>query len=309
MSELIIVEPNTPPTGPVLGLNIINELRVQVFREAPGSPIVGTGSAGRDVIRVANPQDTTVYQIIGGADRDDIAGGAADDELSGGDGDDLIVARAGNDQVTGGAGKDTILGGPGNDQIQGDPGLDLIDAGPDDDRVNGGDGNDTLLGGPGNDDLFGGANEDVIRGGAGDDTLSGGGGSDTIRAGEGDDILIPGAGKDIMKGGAGADTFRFTANSTGRGQLDRIVDFSPEEDTIELSRALLPNSGLGSGTLGSEDFAVVRDIRSADTAAALIYEQRSGIVYYSPADGRDVPLLQLRRNLADISASNFTIIT
>jgi Ca2+-binding RTX toxin-like protein len=307
MSELIIVNPGTPSTGPVLGLNIINELPVQVLRETPEGPIIATGSAGRDVIRVANPLETTSYQVDGGADRDDLAGGTADDTLSGGDGDDIVVGRAGNDQISGGAGKDTLLGGPGNDQIQGNDGIDLIDAGPGDDRVDGGDGNDTLLGGPGNDELFGGANEDVVRGGDGDDTLSGGGGSDTIRGGAGDDLLIPGAGKDIMKGGAGADTFRFTTGSTGQGQLDRIVDFSPEEDVIELSRSLLPNSGLERGTLSSESFAVVRDIRGADTEATLIYEQRSGILYYSPTEGRDVPLLQLRRNLADISASNFTI--
>ncbi len=308
MSELIIVNPGTPSTGPVLGLNIINELPVQVFRETPEGPVVATGSGGRDVIRVANFLDTASYQIDGGVDRDDIAGGAADDTLSGGDGDDIVIGRAGNDQISGGAGKDTLSGGPGNDQMQGDAGIDLIDAGPGDDRVDGGDGNDTLLGGPGNDELFGGANEDVIRGGDGNDTLSGGGGSDTIRGGTGDDLLIPGAGKDLLKGGAGADTFRFTRGSTGRGQLDRIVDFSPAEDIIELSQALLPNSGLGSGTLSSEDFAVVRDIGSADTTASLIYEQRSGILYYSPAEGRDVPLLQLRQNLADISAANFTIL-
>jgi Ca2+-binding RTX toxin-like protein len=308
MSELIIVNPGTPSTGPVLGLSIINELPVQVSREAPGSPVVGTGSDARDVIRVASLDDTTIYRIDGGADRDDIAGGTGNDVLSGGDGDDLIVGRAGNDQISGGAGKDAILGGAGNDQIQGDAGIDLIDAGAGDDRVDGGDGNDTLLGGPGNDELFGGANEDAIRGGAGDDTLSGGDGSDTIRGGSGDDILIPGAGKDIVKGGAGADTFRFTAGSTGRGQLDRVVDFRPEEDTIELSRALLPNSELGSGTLSSEEFEIVRDISNVETDAILIYEQKTGIVYYSPANGRDVPLLQLRENLGDLSASNFTIL-
>lgn len=308
MSEVITVNPGAPSTGPILGLNIIGEQPIRVFPETLGGPVVVEGSPGRDIIRVANQRDTTVYRIDGGVDRDDIAGAAGDDVLAGGDGDDLVVGRDGNDQISGGAGKDTLLGGPGNDRILGNAGIDLIDAGAGDDRVDGGDGNDTLLGGPGNDELFGGANEDAIRGGDGDDTLSGGGGSDTLRGGKGDDLLIPGAGKDILKGGAGADTFRFTVSPTGRRQLARVVDFRPEEDTIELSQALLPNSGLGRGTLSSEDFAVVENIDVIATTATLVYEQKTGILYYSPADGRDVPLLQLQSNLGDISASNFTIL-
>lgn len=308
MSEVIVVNPGSSSTAPVLGLNIINEARLQVSRETPTSPVVTEGSTGRDSIRVISPRDSGVFQLSGGEDQDDIAGAAGDDLLSGDDGNDFTLGRAGNDQISGGEGSDFVSGGTGNDRVQGNAGIDLVDAGAGDDIVDGGDGNDTLLGGPGNDQLFGGNNEDVLRGGAGNDELYGGANGDDLRGGSGEDLLVPGTGIDILRGGTGSDTFRFTAGATGQGQLDRINDFSPTQDTIELSRALLPASNLQQGALSSEDFAIVKDIGAGDITATLIYEQKSGIVYYNPDNGRSVPLFQMQSNLNAISAENFTIL-
>lgn len=302
MSELITVTPpGTPSTGPTLGLSIINEQPLQIFQQSPDSSVVVTGSLGRDVIRVASPNDVTSYVIQANAGNDEVTGGAGEDQISGG---------AGNDRLAGGQNRDKLFGGNGDDQIQGNEGIDVIDVGKGNDRAEGGDGNDVLLGGPGNDRLFGGAGEDLLRGGVGRDILSGGDGSDTLRGGRGNDLLIPGAGRDVMKGGFGNDTFRFEPGSTGPGQLSRIVDFTPSDDTIELSRALLPGSGLGRGQLSSEDFAVVEDLETETitTTATLVYEQKSGIIYYNPASGNDVPLIQLQANLNNISAANFTIL-
>jgi hypothetical protein len=123
----------------------------------------------------------------------------------------------------------------------------------------------------------------------------------------GNDILEGGSGRDILKGGPGEDTFVFGPGSTGVGQLDRIADFRPGEDRIELSRSLLPGSGLGS-ELGDDNFAVVRDISSGAAGdATLIYEQKTGILYYNAPGGKDVPLFQMQANLNDLSASDFTI--
>jgi Ca2+-binding RTX toxin-like protein len=300
MSELITINPpGTPSTGPTLGLNIINEQPLQVFRQSPDSSVVVTGSSGRDIIQVASSSNVTSYVIDADAGNDEVSGGAGEDQLAGG---------AGNDRISGGQNRDKIFGGDGDDQLQGNEGIDVIDVGKGNDRAEGGDGNDVLLGGPGNDRLFGGDGEDLVRGGIGRDILSGGEGSDTLRGGRGNDLLIPGAGRDVMKGGFGNDTFRFEAGSTGPGQLDRIVDFTPSDDTIELSRALLPGSGLGRGQLSSESFAIVEDLQVVETTATLVYEQKSGILYYNPASGNDVPLVQLQTNLSDISASNFTIL-
>ncbi|MFM7426052.1 MAG: calcium-binding protein [Elainella sp.] len=315
MSEVIVVNPggtSTNPdgstsTGPFLGLNVLNEQPVRIVRDTPTSPVVATGSPGNDTIQAARENSTTVFQISGNAGEDNLSGGAANDRISGGASDDVIRGARGNDDLSGGSEGDTVLGGVGNDTVQGDDGIDVLNGGAGDDVGNGGTGNDTLLGGPGNDELFGEAGNDTIRGGDGDDIIEGGANSDFLIGGAGDDVLTPGSGVDVMKGGAGADTFRFEPGSTGPGSLDRILDFQPGEDVIEISRGLLPQSGLQVGELSDEDFAIVQDIGVASTTATLVYEQKSGIVYYSPADGASVPLLQLQKNLGSLSASDFSL--
>ena len=70
--------------------------------------------------------------------------------------------------------------------------------------------------------LYGTAAGEALTGGAGDDTLAGG---------AGDDIVIDGAGSDRLRGGAGADIFVFTAD----GETDRVLDFDPLTDRLDLS--------------------------------------------------------------------------
>lgn len=315
MSEVIVVNPGGTSTssdgstsaGPFLGLSVLNEQPVRLVRDTPTSPVVASGSAGNDTIQAARENNTTIFQISGNAGEDNLSGGAGNDRIAGGASDDVIRGARGNDTLSGGSEGDTVLGGLGDDDIQGDDGIDVLNGGSGDDVVNGGLGNDTLLGGPGNDELFGEAGNDTIRGGDGDDIIDGGANSDFLIGGAGDDVLTPGSGRDVMKGGSGADTFRFEPGSTGPGQLDRILDFQPGEDVIEISRGLLPQSGLQGGEIGDENFAIVQDINIAATTATLIYEQKSGIVYYSPAGGANVPLFQLQKNLGDLSASDFSL--
>ncbi|MEC7763125.1 MAG: calcium-binding protein [Pseudomonadota bacterium] len=70
-----------------------------------------------------------------------------------------------------------------------------------------------------------------LVGGGADDILVSGAGSDTISAGNGDDILVDGAGLDILTGGFGADVFVMRDDGTE----DRIMDFDPTVDTLDLS--------------------------------------------------------------------------
>ncbi|MBW4466127.1 MAG: M10 family metallopeptidase C-terminal domain-containing protein [Pegethrix bostrychoides GSE-TBD4-15B] len=305
MSELITVNPGQASAGP-LGLNIIGEGVIQAFQETPSTPVVATGSSLNDSISSAQPRDTTVFQIGGNAGNDDISGAAGDDTLSGGDGEDTIRGNSGNDIIDGGAQADNLLGGSGDDTIRAGNGIDVVNGGSGNDTIRGDQGNDTLMGGPGDDEIFGGNGNDTIIGNAGDDRLFGGAKSDILKGGGGDDILEGGSGRDLMKGGPGSDTFVFGPGSTGPGKLDRIFDFNPGEDQIELSQALLPGSGISE--LGEADFAVVREISlGAESTATLIYEQKSGIVYYNAPGGKDVPLFQLQPNLSGLSASDFTI--
>lgn len=268
MSE-IIVSPGT--TTPQFGLVVTSEEPIRLERLTDTSPVTAFGSRSNDIITSNDPASIINITAFGGAGDDTLTGGAGNDFLSGEAGNDVLFGRAGDDTLIGGPGNDRLFGEQGNDNVQGNAGNDFLD---------GGDDNDTLIGGAGNDTLLGGA---------------------------GNDTLISGAGRDVETGGAGSDTFRFDRRSTGGRQArqrDRITDFNAE-DTIQLSRSLLPDSGLRRGRLRAADFRAVRRIGAGETAK-IIYERSTGLVYYNRTDGADVPLLQLPRNLR-ITAADFEI--
>jgi Ca2+-binding RTX toxin-like protein len=105
-----------------------------------------------------------------------------------------------------------------------------------DDALEGWEAPDTLEGGDGDDLLVGLGGGDLLLGGAGDDVLEGGFGNDTLDGGDGADLIVGGHGTDLMTGGAGADVFRFfLTDSGGMWFADRITDFTPGEDLIDLS--------------------------------------------------------------------------
>ena len=81
---------------------------------------------------------------------------------------------------------------------------------------------------------------DTLAGTAGDDLISGSAGDDLLYGGAGNDILLDGTGLDRMVGGAGADSFVLSVDA----QTDRILDFDPAQDSIDLSAwAFLRNTG------------------------------------------------------------------
>ena len=81
---------------------------------------------------------------------------------------------------------------------------------------------------------------DTLAGTTGADLISGSTGDDRLYGGAGNDILLDGTGADILAGGAGADSFVLSVD----GLADRIVDFDPTQDTIDLSAwAFLRNTG------------------------------------------------------------------
>lgn len=112
-------------------------------------------------------------------------------------------------------------------------GVQVGGAGPD--RLEGGRGDDTLAGGSGDDRLAGGRGNDVLLGQDGRDRLEGGTGDDVLDGGAGDDILSGGAGFDVLTGGFGNDRFVFDAV---RAAYDRVTDFEPGRDRIDLSALL-----------------------------------------------------------------------
>ncbi|WP_434575248.1 M10 family metallopeptidase C-terminal domain-containing protein [Pseudomonas sp. Z3-6] len=94
--------------------------------------------------------------------------------------------------------------------------------------------------------LDGGRNDDYLLGTASFD--------DAISGGAGNDLLDGQQGRDLLTGGAGADTFRYESvtdsyRTATAAHSDRITDFDPNTDTIDLSS--LGFLGLGDGHDGT----------------------------------------------------------
>ncbi|WP_161630518.1 S8 family serine peptidase [Gemmobacter nectariphilus] len=185
----------------------------------PGRQTIGHAAQGPGTLNFAAVRGDVMLDLRDGA-------GALD-----GVGFDLVSAF---DRVIGGAGADSLGGARGDDRLAGDDGADTLAGRAGDDWLDGGDGDDRLSGGAGDDTLIGGAGRDRLRGQAGQDVLTGGDGDDWLHGGDGDDTLIGGAGRDVLTGGAGADVFVLGTADPGTGR-DRITDFTPGEDRIDLS--------------------------------------------------------------------------
>jgi len=111
--------------------------------------------------------------------------------------------------------------------------------------------------------------------------LQGGAGRDTLVGTAGDDRLTGGAGADVLTGGAGADTFVYQSM---RDAGDRITDFSPGTDRIDLSALLASMGYTGSNAIGD---GVVKLLNTAAGLSVLIDTDGNA----GPATGR--PLLTL----------------
>ena len=200
-----------------------------------------------------------------------LVGEAGDDTLRGGSGNDSLEGGVGSNRLQGGMGNDTLRAGEGDDLMNGGSGNDVIYAGYGNDTMNGGLGIDTLrfdlitdpagvaanlatltfvykdvgtLSVSGFENLYGTAQNDTLTGDSFANVLTGGGGADQLYGGAGNDTLIGGNKADTMDGGAGADVFVFTAftDSNAAQGIDRIVNFAPAEDVIDL-RAIDPIPG------------------------------------------------------------------
>jgi uncharacterized delta-60 repeat protein len=93
-----------------------------------------------------------------------------------------------------------------------------------------------------------------IEGSAGDDVLHGSYVPELLTGHEGNDLLDGGGQRDVLHGGAGADVFRINSigdsyRTDSQAVSDRIVDFDPGQDLIDLSS--LGFSGLGNGLDGT----------------------------------------------------------
>jgi len=94
-------------------------------------------------------------------------------------------------------------------------------------------------------------------------TVQGTGGRDTLVGTPGDDRITGGAGADVITGGLGADTFVYTST---RDAADRITDFVPGTDRIDLAALLQSVGYIGSNAIGDGL------VRLVDSGAGLVVQ-------------------------------------
>lgn len=284
-------------TGIAFGDSIGNDtlMNIEIVDSGEGSDILVANDTG-SILRGMGGHDV----ITGGLGSDALEGGTGNDELIGGGGDgDVLYGNDGLDYLTGGLGNDYLQGGQGVDVLNGgDGGTDDIASYTDElygvnvnlltgksmgkttgkdiliniDSVDGSDQADKLSGNNDANSLQAFGGNDIIKGLGGNDYLLGGDGSDHIIAGLGDDLLVGGAGDDILTGGKGDDSFLFDTALVGTG-IDKITDFRPINDTIQLDSAIFTQ--LTPDTFNVDNFKVNE---------FLIYDKASGALSYD-ADG------------------------
>jgi Ca2+-binding RTX toxin-like protein len=207
---------------------------------------------------------------MGGAGNDYLHGGQGNDVLNGGEGglDDIAsytdqtsgvtVNLVSGKAVSKASGKDTLIN---IDSVDGSDNADILTGNNQANTLQGFDGNDKINGLKGNDILLGNDGADKLKGGLGNDSLNGGAGNDTLT------------------GGVGKDVFSFNTALIDNG-IDKIVDFKPIHDTIELDSAIFTQ--LTIGVIDAGNFVKAAD--AIDTDDYLIYDRASGALSYD-ADG------------------------
>ena len=114
----------------------------------------------------------------------------------------------------------------------------------------------------------------------GNDRLFGGVGADTLQGGIGNDFHNGGAGVDTIMTGTGFDTILFNA-PLGLANFDRVLDFAPAFDTMQLENAVF--TGLTQGAfLPAADFVI--GAAAADATDRIIYNSATGNLFFD-ADG------------------------
>jgi len=226
-----------------------------------------TGNSGNNRLSGGRGSDTLYGNegndlLMGGDGNDHLYGGSGADTMRGDDGHDNYYVDNINDKVIErwGEGVDTIyssvsytiptyvehltLTGSNNTFGIGNYGDNTITGNSGHNQLNGEGGNDTLYGMSGDDLLSGGSGNDYLYGGDGDDRLNGGDGIDYLHGGDGNDYLTGGSGSDTIVTGAGKDTVAFSTSDIRDGSMDRITDFNPYMDKLDLSgmRSLLSGS-------------------------------------------------------------------
>ncbi len=178
-------------------------------------------------------------------------------------------------------------------------------------NANGGSGADRITGNAVNNRLSGGAGNDVLNGNGGNDILLGGNGYDILNGGPGNDVLRGGTGNDVLTGGAGRDLFRLDAALSATTNIDRIKDFNPTDDTVQLENAIFAKFGIATtGTINAAYFRANTTGLAADSNDYIVYETDTGKLFYDSngnVAGGSVQIAVLGTNLA-LTYADFVLV-
>jgi Ca2+-binding RTX toxin-like protein len=312
------------------------------------SQLVAAGAtvkAGDDIIN-AGAFFNVACRFYGDFESADGAVTYGDDELYGGSMADFLFgdtqtsgSAGGNDYLVGNGGNDALFGGGGNDKLRGGFGVDAMDGGAGVDTViyrassnitatmiaDLGDASQNTNEAAGEtytsievlvgrnvsyaDDLRGNAQNNKLFGLAGADIISGRGGQDQLFGGVDADRLDGGAGSDTLTGGPGEDYFVFSTALNAANNVDKITDFKPADDTIELSRAIMAALPNIVGALPGSAFFASNSGEAHDRDDRILYDKDTGKLFYD-ADGTgngDAIQFALLQGRPVVAAADFEI--
>lgn len=148
---------------------------------------------------------------------------------------------------------------------------------------------------------------DVMLGTSVTDIMKGQDGDDRLHGLKGNDELYGGLGNDVLIGGPGKDSFVFDTQPQKEANVDKIVDFAPEEDRIVLSSAIFSEAG-PAGRLSESAFAIGSSAK--DAASRLIFDYRYSFALYYDPDGTGArPQIKIATvNDVSMNASHFLIV-
>jgi Ca2+-binding RTX toxin-like protein len=233
------------------------------------------------------------------------------DWISGARGNDYLEGFGGADRLNGGAGRDTLVGGTGDDTYYVDNARDVV-------LEAFGEGSDRVYASKSY-RLTASSSVEILStskasskaainltGNALDNFVLGNAGKNILRGGAGHDDLDGGYGNDILSGGSGQDVFCFSTRLNAKRNLDRITDFSPGADLIELDGAVF--RALPTGDLSLDAFRIGRAAR--DPSDRIVYDRSTGHLSYDP-DGNGqlsaIKFAKLQSRLA-LEASDFFVV-
>jgi len=140
------------------------------------------------------------------------------------------------------------------------------------------------------------------------DPLTGGAGDDSLDGGLGDDTLTGGDGADQLTGGEGADLFGAAGAVATPDDLDRVLDFTTAEDTLDFGAGLAATEE-SFATDTTADYATALaaanvQIGDGTTVDFVAVQVGADVIVFADTDaeaGADQAIVLVGRTLADVS--------